>query len=525
MLKKHAQLFEALFTTSDLLVVSFSWVASYWLRFYSDLFEVEKGIPPFIDYLKLLLFVWLIWAFVFRKFGLYKPMRGVSRVREIWKLVRANAFSVLLLLAATFLFREKAIPFSRLVFFIFLLVSTVLTILSRSLIRAFLRALRKRGYNLRYAIIVGSQNIAVKVASSMLMNPELGFELIGCLAKESKETHFVPRNPQQARALSRRRAKSSCFCSAKRGVFRFFSPSYFYVENGNLAADISLSEMNHEEVNNLVPIIGAYDDLAQFLNKGWIDQVIIALPHSDHDLLPDIIASIGDAMVDVKIVPDIHQFIQLGSQVEEFEGLPVVSLASTPLSGINGIIKRIFDFIVGSLILVLCFPVMLVIALLVRLSSRGPVFFAQERVGLDGKKFSIYKFRTMRIDAEEHGARWAVKDDPRATRLGKFLRKYSLDELPQLFNVILGQMSLVGPRPERPVFITDFRARIPKYMLRHKVQTGMTGWAQINGWRGNTSIEKRIEHDLFYIENWSLFLDIKILFLTLFRCFNDRNAY
>jgi Undecaprenyl-phosphate glucose phosphotransferase len=490
MLKRHSQLFEGFFAASDLLVVSLAWLLSYWVRFSLGLIPIEKGIPEFADYFRMLIFLWLIWAFVFRRFALYRPMRGASRWREAWLLVRANAFGVVLLLAATYLFREKSIPFSRAVFVIFWAFATVGTLASRACIRAFLRHLRRRGYNLRYAVIVGSGTLAQKVMKSMLGHPEFGTELIGCLTNDGQ---------------------------------------YSGMQIADIPADYSRRDNKNpswtsESVSDL-RIVGTYSDLPRFLRSGKIDQVIIAMPLADHDRLESVINSIGDSMVDVRIVPDVHQFIQLGSSIEEFDGLPVVSLASTPLTGFNIFAKRVLDLLFGLIFLILFSPLMLLIALLVKLTSRGPIFFTQERVGLDGCTFNIYKFRTMRLDAERSGARFAIKDDPRTTALGKFLRRFSLDELPQLFNVLLGQMSLVGPRPERPVFISEFRRHVPRYMLRHKVQAGMTGWAQVNGWRGNTSIERRIEHDLYYIEHWSLGLDLKILGLTLVNGFRDRNAY
>ena len=499
MLKKHSQVFEGLFVFSDLLVVSIAWTLSYWLRFSSGFLSVEKGIPPFSDYLRMLLFVWLIWAFVYRRFGLYKPMRGISRFREALKVVRANTFSVVLLLAVTYLFREKSVPFSRLVFVIFWAVSTSFAVISRSIVRAFLRSMRRRGYNLRYAVIVGSGPLASMLASRMALHPEFGVQLIGCLASSEQE-------------VSRHRRSNGG---------RWRAQALWDNMSSNV---VPLFDEDPDELSEL-PVVGTYLELPELLEKGKIDQVVVALPLVDHHLLEDVIASIGDAMVDVKIVPDVHRFIQLGSQIEEFDGLPVVSLASTPLSGLNRVLKRVVDVVLGVILTCLLAPVMLLIAVIVKISSRGPVFFSQERVGLDGRAFNIYKFRTMAVDAESGGAQFAVKNDPRVTRIGGFLRRFSLDELPQLFNVIQGQMSLVGPRPERPVFIQEFRGRIPKYMLRHKVQAGMTGWAQVNGWRGNTSIEKRIEHDLYYIEHWSLLLDLKILFLTLIKGIRDRNAY
>ena len=493
MLKRHSQLFEGLFTASDILVVSVAWTLSYWLRFSLAIIPIEKGIPPFTDYARMLVFVWLVWAFVFRRFGLYKPMRGVSRFREVWLVIRANSLCVVLMLAATYLFREKSVPFSRAVFVIFWLLSTICTVGSRSLVRLLLRAMRRRGYNLRYALIVGSGTLARQVATRMVGHPEFGVELLGCLSADPGSV--------EVRGLSR-------IAGIEGRSNLAFEPV------GRLEAE-----------NAQVPVIGTYLDLPAFLSDGRVDQVIVALPLKDHDRLADVIASIGDSMVDVKIVPDVHQFIQLGSAVEEFDGLPVVSLASTPLVGVNRLLKRFVDLLLSCALILLSTPFMLFIAMLVKITSRGPIFFSQERVGLDGRRFNIYKFRTMEVDAEVGGARFAVRNDPRVTAVGKVLRRFSLDELPQLLNVFYGHMSLVGPRPERPVFINEFRGRIPRYMLRHKVQAGMTGWAQVNGWRGNTSIEKRIEHDLYYIEHWSLGLDLKILGLTLLRGLRDRNAY
>lgn len=500
MLKRHSQIFEGMFTASDLLVVSCAWTLSYWIRFVSGYIPVDKGIPPFVDYARMLIFVWLVWAFVFRRFNLYRPMRGVGRWHEIWLLVRANAFSVLLLLAATYLFREKSVPFSRLVFVIFWVLATISTIVSRSLIRAFLRAMRRRGYNMRYALIVGSGKLAERLSARMSVHPEYGIELVGCLAGDPSQLSGRAHSAASAKKAGR---------------------------DGTALRALSLSpdEAMRGEADSHLRILGTYADLPGFLESGQIDQVIIAMPLCDHDKLEAVIHSIGDSMVDVRIVPDVHQFIQLGSQVEEFDGLPVVSLASTPLSGINRVTKRVLDLILGIVILIFALPLMAVIAVLIRAFSRGPILFTQERVGLDGETFKIYKFRTMYVDAERRGAQFAVRNDPRVTPIGRVLRRLSLDELPQLFNVIRGQMSLVGPRPERPVFINEFRRHVPKYMLRHKVQAGMTGWAQVNGWRGNTSIERRIEHDLYYIEHWSVLLDLKILFLTLTRGIRDRNAY
>jgi Undecaprenyl-phosphate glucose phosphotransferase len=274
-----------------------------------------------------------------------------------------------------------------------------------------------------------------------------------------------------------------------------------------------------------VPVVGSYSALSTFLERTDIDQILVTLPLEDHHLRPEIMEQLKDSIVDIKVIPDLYQFASIGGAIEEFEGLPVISLQACPLDGINLFTKRALDLALATALLVLLSPFMLIIAMLVKLNSKGPVFYKQERVSFDGTRFKIIKFRTMQVDAEASGPGWTKPGDERVTLLGRILRSTSLDELPQLINVLRGDMSIVGPRPERPVFIQEFRQRVPRYMLRHKVPAGMTGWAQVHGWRGDTSIDKRIEYDLYYIENWSLLLDIKILCLTLFNGFRNRNAY
>ena len=274
-----------------------------------------------------------------------------------------------------------------------------------------------------------------------------------------------------------------------------------------------------------VPVIGTADEVERILTEHPVDQVILALPSEDTGLLKTLMGKLALRTVDVKIVPDLFQYVTLYGGLEEFGGLPIVSLQGGPLEGWNLVAKRAFDILFSAVALILVSPILLVVALMVKLTSKGPVLYKQERMGMDGAVFPILKFRTMRTDAESSGARMATAGDDRRTPVGAFLRRTSLDELPQLFNVLRGDMSLVGPRPERPVFIEEFKRQIPKYHLRHKVKAGITGWAQINGLRGQTSIAKRIEYDLYYIENWSLLLDLKILVRTALGGFLSRNAY
>jgi Undecaprenyl-phosphate glucose phosphotransferase len=254
--------------------------------------------------------------------------------------------------------------------------------------------------------------------------------------------------------------------------------------------------------------------------------VLIALPTADSQYLEKLMAALDDEVVNIRIVPDLPAMMTLRSQVEELDGLPMIGLREGPLVGWAAVQKRAFDVVLCSLALLVAGPLMGAIALAIRLTSGSPLLFRQERMGLDGRVFQMLKFRTMTANAElSTGPVWTVPDDPRRTRLGVFLRRMSLDELPQLWNVLRGDMSLVGPRPERPVFIEQFRREVPGYMLRHKIKAGLTGWAQVNGWRGNTSLHERVEHDLYYIQHWSLTLDVRILLLTLWHAAFQRNAY
>ncbi len=272
--------------------------------------------------------------------------------------------------------------------------------------------------------------------------------------------------------------------------------------------------------------LGHYSDISAVLSTIKVDEVLIALPPEQGQELDRILDLLKDETLDICVVPDLHQYVTLGCEVEDFDGLPLVRLNDSPVIGFGALAKRVTDIVASAVALVILSPLLALIALGVRLNSPGPIFYVQERMGLDGVSFRMLKFRSMRIDAEqESGAIWARANDNRRTGFGALLRKTSLDELPQLWNVLLGDMSLVGPRPERPVFVRKFRNQVPHYMLRHKVRAGITGWAQVNGWRGNTSLDRRIECDLFYIRHWSYLLDLKILTMTLWKGFVDKNAY
>jgi len=469
LLKQHHQVFQGLFFFADMLVVSAAWVLAYYLRFEWGPIPAPKGTPPMANYLPMALFVWVIWGVTLRLFGLYHVTRGTQAMHEAIRVAQASTLSVLVFMSVAFLFWEKDYSFSRGVFFYFWVLAVVMLVVERLLLREVLGLFRARGYNQRHVLIIGSGDLAQSVARKIAEHPGLGFTIRGFLAERAEEI---------GRAIDGAR------------------------------------------------VIGSYADVQAILEQNGIDQVLIALPLESIGYLEEILKRIGPSMVDIKVIPDIYKFISLRGGIEDFDGMPVISLLDTPLRGWNDVLKRCVDIVLAATLIALMSPLFVLIAVAIKLASRGPVFYRQERMSLDGRTFLVWKFRTMRVDAEaETGAVWASPVDPRRTTLGSWLRRTSLDELPQLFNVLRGEMSLVGPRPERPVFIVQFRQKIPNYMLRHKVRAGMTGWAQVHGLRGNTSVEQRIRYDLYYIENWSLLLDFKILLLTLFRGFNNPNAY
>jgi len=283
--------------------------------------------------------------------------------------------------------------------------------------------------------------------------------------------------------------------------------------------DFALSEVSGATV------LGCTDQLTELIDEHQIDEVMIALPEATHDEIINLVAKCERASLSVKVYPDVFQIIASSVSIDDLGGLPLLSMRDVRLRGWYATLKRAMDMVISGIALILLSPVMLFVALLVKLESKGPVFYVQERMGLDARPFMMIKFRSMRQDAEANGPGWTRPDDPRRTRIGTIIRRINIDELPQLINVLIGEMSLVGPRPERPVYVEQFKRSIPRYMQRHQEKAGITGWAQVNGLRGDTSVAERTKYDLWYIENWSFLLDLKILIRTLFRSFFDRSAY
>jgi Undecaprenyl-phosphate glucose phosphotransferase len=467
MLKKHADFFKSLLFLVDLTLISGAWCLAYGIRFYSGLIPITKGVPSFQPYLAILPAILIVWGIVFKVFDLYRPRRISTHLSEIWDITKACSLATVMVVALSFFLRQ--FEYSRLVFALFWGLGITFIIGSRWGFREFLRYVRRKGYNLRYCLIIGAGRLGQELATKLQSHSELGIRIVG----------FLTRKPEKV--------------------------------------GLSLAGIR---------VLGTYDRLSDILAMHPVDQVYIALPQDDYPAVERILHYLQGQTVDVRIVPDLLQFITVQGQAELFDGLPIVTLQATPLYGWNQLLKRTTDIVFSLFILTVASPLLIMIPVLIKLTSPGSVLYRQKRMGYDGQVFEIVKFRTMREDAErETGAVWATPDDARRTRMGTFLRKTSLDELPQFWNVLKGEMSIVGPRPERPELIEKFRQSIPKYMLRHKIKAGITGLAQVNGWRGNTSIEERIKCDLEYIENWSLWLDFKIMWLTLWKGLINKNAY
>lgn len=465
MFKKRLQLFQSLILFNDLFILTVCWIAAFYLRFSVPIIPVTKGVPLLKDYLFLLVFVLAIWIGTLHLTGVYH--RFFNQTQEVKAIFKANFIALMILVFITFFFQRT--DFSRLVFLYFVLLSFFSLSLSRIFFKKYYISLQKKHLISERVLIVGARELAQGVAETIRKHPELGLVIGG----------FLSRLPQKV---------------------------------GTQIKGID--------------VLGVYEEIDQVIQTHGIHLVIFAMPLTAHQKLEELLNRIRDEMVDIKIVPDLYRFISLRGGVEEFEGLPFINLRESPMVGWNRILKRFFDILLACLGLILLSPLFLLIALAVKITSPGPVLYRQVRMGLDGRIFEMLKFRSMMVGAEkETGPVWAQKKDPRRTFLGRILRKLSLDELPQLINVLRGEMSLVGPRPERPELIYSFKEKIPKYMLRHKMKAGMTGWAQIHGWRGNTSLEKRIEFDLHYIENWSLLMDVKILIKTFWKGIFNKEAY
>ncbi len=465
MLTQTHQKYRLFLVTSDVVVILLSWSLAFYLRFHTNFIPVTKGIPRFDSYAALSVTILLVWVTTFSVLGIYRASSIMPRVSNLLHFLKAHLIAFFVFLALTYLFSDYR--FSRVTLFYFAVLSGAFLILARLSLHWVLRAIGALSLFQKKVLIVGDGVTARAIAGRFQRHPHLGVDFIGFL---------------------------------------------------NKAGIVSSGGAN--------PVLGTYIDIEALVLRHQISGVIIALPREEAGVEDLILRSLANSTVEVQLVPDLQEYMVLGCSVESFEGMPVLTLNQSPITFGWMLVKRCFDFFLSAVALLILMPILLLVAVLVKATSRGPIFYSQERMGLDGVTFKMWKFRSMRIDAESKtGPVWAKPNDDRRTPIGAILRASSLDELPQFWNVLRGDMSLVGPRPERPQFVDQFRGNIPTYMYRHKVKAGITGWAQVNGWRGDTSLEKRIECDLYYIRNWSLTLDLKILLLTVFKGIVNKNAY
>lgn len=466
MIKKNQKVLNIFQAVLDLVSVLVALVLSWYLRFFSGLVPIWfSGILPFWNYFNPVLIFLPVFALSFYMFSLYDPKRKTTYAEEIFSIVKATTMGFFIFIL--FLFLSKQMHYSRVMLALFIVLVNILMILERFIIRRSLRTMRSRGYNMKHILIVGDSSASSRIIHAMRANRHWGYHIVG----------VINDNP-----------------------------------------DIQDCD---------VPYKGTLQDLEHVIMEESIDEVFVTLELNEYRVVERIIKLCEKAGVKTYIVPDYYRYLPARPFVEDVEGIPIINIRYIPLDNpMAGFTKRLSDILLSSIAILVLSPLLILVALLIRMDSKGPVIFVQERVGLNRKPFKMYKFRSMRLQTdEEETDKWTTPDDPRKTRIGTFIRKTSIDELPQLFNVLNGTMSIVGPRPERPYFVEKFKEEIPKYMVKHQVRPGITGWAQIQGWRGDTSIVKRIECDIYYIENWSLWFDIKIMFLTLFKGLVSKNAY
>lgn len=466
MIRDNQRLINRLTGVFDAFVIAASYLFAYFLKFKSGLLLYDEGLP-IQTYMTALYFLVPGYLILYSKLDLYNTRRASGRKRELINVIKANTLGALIFMMVLYLINQP--DFSRQMIFIFWGVCICLETAVRNMMRALMMFWWRNGYNLKYVLLVGYSGSAESYINKVLLNPQWGYVIRGILDDNT--------------------------------------------ERGTEYKGIK--------------VLGTIDNLPLILPENKLDEITITLPLGQYGRLKEIVGLCEKSGVHTKFIPDYDGIIPNRPYTEDIQGLPVINIRRVPLNNtINSVVKRFVDIVGSTVGIIIASPIMIVSAVLIKATSKGPVIFAQERVGLHNKPFQMYKFRTMIEQTEAEEAKgWTTKDDPRVTKVGRFLRRTSLDELPQLFNIFVGQMSLVGPRPERPQFVEKFREEIPRYMIKHQVRPGLTGWAQINGLRGDTSIEKRIEHDLYYIENWTLEFDIKILLLTVFRGFINKNAY
>ncbi len=468
MIKENQKRLNRLHVLLDAVVIFVSYLIAYLIMYYNDGAQLALSTQEYFSALIIIIPGFLI---LYEFFELYTPKRVSGRRSEIANIFKANSIGLLIFTLTLYLGGKNMDMhhFSRRLVIIFYILTNVLMVFERSSIRIFLMNIRQKGYNQKHVLLIGYSRAAEGYIDRVKQNPEWGYNIRGIL-DDNKERGF----------------------------------SY-----------------------NGIKVIGTIQNLHMILEMNVLDEIAITLSIKEYEHLEAIVNDCEKSGVHTKFIPDYNNFIPTIPHIEDLQGLPVINIRHVPLTELhNAYIKRIVD-IFGALFGIMLFsPVMIISAILVKLTDGGPIIYAQERVGLHNKPFRMYKFRSMAVQKpSEEKSKWTTPNDPRVTGVGRFIRKTSIDEMPQFFNILKGDMSLVGPRPERPFYVEKFREEIPHYMIKHQVRPGLTGWAQVNGFRGDTSIQKRIDHDLYYIENWTLGFDFKIMFLTIFKGFINKNAY
>jgi exopolysaccharide biosynthesis polyprenyl glycosylphosphotransferase len=456
---------------TDMVMIALAFLIAYGIRYQISQADPNVHLESLSTYAGL--FIVQVIAIVIVAFlaRLYHLVRAISRIDEFYTVFGAVSIGTMMSVAiSTLLFKNLDLDFPRSLIIYAWVLTILLMTLGRWIYHLIQARLQARGVGRDHALIVGTGDIGKLVLEKIKGSPQLGYEVVGFVSKNGLE-HSGP--PEELGA----------------------------------------------------PLLGHAEDLPELIDQRQIDEVIIALPEASHLEILELISKCSRASLSIKVFPDVFQIIAGQVSIDDLGGLPLLSIRDVRQRGWRVTVKRLMDVLISAIGLVLISPFMFFVAILIKLESPGSVFYAQQRMGLDARPFMMIKFRSMRQDAEADGPGWTQQDDPRRTRVGALLRRLNVDELPQLINVLLGDMSLVGPRPERPIYVEQFKRTIPRYMERHQEKSGMTGWAQVNGLRGDTSIAERTKYDLWYIENWSLLLDIKILIRTFFRTFTDRNAY
>ena len=469
MIKDNQKYFNRLHVMLDAVIIAVSYLLAWYLRFAGPFSVTDEnvGVLPMRTYFEMLYVIVPGYLILYYNFNLYTPKRATVHKYEIINIFQANTVGLILLMASWYLVAQ--VHFSRAMMAYFYVINILLTNINRSVIRVLLQYFREKGYNIKYILLVGYSRAAEHYIDRINSNPQWGYVVRGILDDS------VPR--------------------------------------GTLYQGVK--------------VVGTIDNLLYILPENKLDEIAITLSLKDYDNLERIVDICEKSGVHTKFIPDYNSMFPSRPYTEDLMGLPVINIRYVPLTNtLNWVAKRVVDVVVALVGLVVSSPIMLISAIAIGCTSRGPIIFKQERIGLHNKPFQMYKFRTMKVQKPTNEEKeWTTKDDPRVTKVGRFLRRTSIDELPQLFNILKGDMSVVGPRPERPQFVDKFKEEIPRYMVKHQVRPGLTGWAQINGYRGDTSIKRRIEYDIFYIENWTMSFDIKIMFLTIFKGFINKNAY